>query len=261
MSSRASSGLLRKAAKAAASPSKTRKASTANLPVSKTGELITDHGRQIYVYNHLQTNQVVYSLSRDLKNNPSIKQLPYNGKKTVPAALRKDHWYPLALINFPTNSHGLTAFRQLREFRKLHETLWDPSLALSGKTKAPISRKERGKLLCDQKANSIADISAVLGKLDLKEVENTGDGVAPVLVKWKDMLDAEYAENWPEGVVHDVWETSSNHRKNRQYYDILRRQADREAAAIAAAEESAAAEKAAAAAAAEEGTKFEPSRV
>ncbi|OBT63569.1 hypothetical protein VE03_07006 [Pseudogymnoascus sp. 23342-1-I1] len=178
-----------------------------------------EHGRQIFVYSHLQTKQVVYSLKQNVKNNKALRQLPYNGKKTVPAALRKDLWSPLARIEFPAghSAAGLNAFRMLREYRTLHETQWPKEFALDDKGRT-LSRKLRGRKLCDQRANSIADISATLGKVSLVEKsvkDKTEKEVEEITttVRWSDILDAEYAASWPQSVVHDNWETTRNNRR------------------------------------------------
>ena len=85
----------------------------------------------------------------------------------------------------------------------------------------------------DQKANSVADIAAVLTQQEKgsqKEVDSpaiiepsttlqpsTGrsrqgtveaepsnvQGVEGVTIAWRSLFDAEYAERWPEAVVHD----------------------------------------------------------
>ncbi|KFY06822.1 hypothetical protein V492_07713 [Pseudogymnoascus sp. VKM F-4246] len=188
-----------------------------NASVSVKPEV--EHGRQIFVYSHLQTKQVVYSLKQNIKNNKALRQLPYNGKKTVPAALRKDLWSPLARIEFPAghSAAGLNAFRMLREYRTLHETQWPKELALDDKGRT-LSRKLRGRKLCDQRANSIADISATLGKVSKVE-KSVGDKAEKEIeeisttVRWSDILDAEYAASWPETVVHDNWETTRNNRR------------------------------------------------
>ncbi|PQE03009.1 transcriptional regulation of mitochondrial recombination domain-containing protein [Rutstroemia sp. NJR-2017a BVV2] len=216
-----------------------------SVAANKSGR--PEHGEQIYVYNHLQTNQVVYSLTKSLKNNASLAQLPYNGKKTVPAALRKDHWSPLALITFPpgTSAAGLTAYQKLREYRKLHELSWDPSSPVfQDKDGKPLNRILRGRKLNDQKANSVADIAAVLEsiregneKIGLKGI---GEG-KNVEVKWRDLNDAEWAEKWSEAVVHDVWEWRENNRepeKKRPYDRMIAKHAEGETqAALAAVEE------------------------
>ncbi|PQE13196.1 transcriptional regulation of mitochondrial recombination domain-containing protein [Rutstroemia sp. NJR-2017a BBW] len=215
-----------------------------SVAANKSGR--PEHGEQIYVYNHLQTNQVVYSLTKSLKNNASLAQLPYNGKKTVPAALRKDHWSPLALITFPpgTSAAGLTAYQKLREYRKLHELSWDPSSPVfQDKDGKPLNRILRGRKLNDQKANSVADIAAVLEsiregneKIGLKGI---GEG-KNVEVKWRDLNDAEWAEKWSEAVVHDVWEWRENNRepeKVRPYDRMIAKHAEEETQSAAAAAE------------------------
>jgi len=70
----------------------------------------------------------------------------------------------------------------------------------------PLSKKDRGRKIMDQKANSVADMACVLGEgvLGMK-----GDGKVLVEVRWKDLGDAELAETWGEGVVHDVLEGGS----------------------------------------------------
>ncbi|KAI9792649.1 MAG: hypothetical protein M1835_007710 [Candelina submexicana] len=194
------------------------------------------HGRHIFVYSNLRTNQVIYSLTRDMNNNAALRQLPYLGKKTVPAALRKDLWQPLATISFPDPPQGLTAFRKLREYRKLHELSY-PLDDIKDKNGKLLGKKQRGKKLMDQKANSIADIAAVLQSREKGNVvgeagETAVKDASPrdklaiveeeavetrrrigafrdehqrdkVKISWADILDAEYAETWPESVVHD----------------------------------------------------------
>ncbi|KAI9721161.1 MAG: hypothetical protein M1828_005268 [Chrysothrix sp. TS-e1954] len=124
--------------------------------VSAAPQRLFEHGQYIFIYGHVRTNQIVYSLSRTLNNNKSLEQLPYLGKQTVPARIRKDFWKPLATVYFPVAHQGLKAYRELREFRKRHEHEWNPE-DLPGTT-----RKQWGRALRDQKANSIADLAAVL---------------------------------------------------------------------------------------------------
>ncbi|KAA8568390.1 hypothetical protein EYC84_007424 [Monilinia fructicola] len=198
-----------------------------------------EHGEQIYVYNHLQTNQVVYSLTKGMNNNASLSQLPYNGKKTRPAALRKDHWHPMALITFPpgTSSSGLSAFQKLREYRKRHELSWDPASPLfqrvpppgeseAQKAKTHLTSKLRGRKINDQKANTVADMAAVL-----KEIRHGSERIglqglgkdATVEVKWSDLSDASYAGTgtavWGDAVIHDTLPWDRNNR------NILQKQA------------------------------------
>ncbi|KAL8752435.1 MAG: hypothetical protein Q9199_005746 [Rusavskia elegans] len=135
------------------------------------GMHLAQHGTQIFVYNNIRTNQIIYSLTRSLHNHTSLKQLPFLGKKSVPSHLRKDLWQPLCLISFPRPSQGLVAYRRLREFRRLHETSYPLSLITQteGPHKGQLhSTKKRGKILMDQKANSVADLAAVLLRAEEK---------------------------------------------------------------------------------------------
>ncbi|MCJ1319614.1 hypothetical protein MMC15_004950 [Xylographa vitiligo] len=195
------------------------------------------HGNHIFVYSHIRTNQVIYSLTRSMKNNTSLKQLPFLGKKTVPAALRKDLWHPLCLLEFPNSTQGLSVFRKLREFRRLHETSYPLSTVTQteGIHKGQLlPKKKRGYVLMNQKANSVADMAAVLliqarepteqevtlakwkVRTDGQPLAKRGKGrqasadaltirgsVEGVRIRWADILDAEYAETWPIDVVHD----------------------------------------------------------
>lgn len=102
---------------------------------------------------------------------------------------------------------------------------------------------ERGRKLCDQKANSVADMAAALAattvrRLGTKVVEKVQaegkekkpvkkekvvEHLAKATILWKDVLDAEFAERWPETVVHDKWEVMvwNNRRpKNGGWADI-----------------------------------------
>ncbi|MCJ1437900.1 hypothetical protein MMC27_007287 [Xylographa pallens] len=195
------------------------------------------HGNHIFVYSHIRTNQIIYSLTRSMKNNTSLKQLPFLGKKTVPAALRKDLWHPLCLLEFPKSTQGLSVFRKLRELRRLHETSYPLSTVTQTKgihKGQLIPKKKRGYVLMNQKANSVADMAAVL-LIQAKEpterevtlakwrVQTAGQPLAKrgkgrqasadaltirgsvegVRIRWADILDAEYAETWPAEVVHD----------------------------------------------------------
>ncbi|KAJ0160311.1 hypothetical protein CTA2_8189 [Colletotrichum tanaceti] len=130
------------------------------------------HGEQIWVYSHLTSNQVIYSHTKQLDSNRALRQLPFNGKKTKPAKLRRDYWKPMALIQLPSGAGaaGQSVFQKLREFRRLHELCWDESIRFTkntdtstGVTKTRVrNRFERGVALNDQRANSIADMAAVL---------------------------------------------------------------------------------------------------
>ena len=84
-----------------------------------------------------------------------------------------------------------------------------------------MSTKSRGRVLMDQKANTVADLAAVLLQQERPVVEKAGGragrkklkgGAEPnvlgtvegVRIRWAHLLDAEFAATWPEAVVHDV---------------------------------------------------------
>lgn len=87
-----------------------------------------------------------------------------------------------------------------------------------------IPKKKRGRQISNQKANAIADIAAVLGKIGTAEGEEIGikgttsstqelvQAGAKVEVKWTNLLDAEFAETWSDNVVHDKLEWENNNR-------------------------------------------------
>ncbi|KUJ21156.1 uncharacterized protein LY89DRAFT_715426 [Mollisia scopiformis] len=222
MSARTTSDVARKATRAIG---KSKPSPTALGPRRKR-----DYGRQIFVFNHLQKNMIVYSLTKALRNNAALNQIPFNGKKTVPAALRKDLWHPFAQITFPEGKGfvGLSAFQKLREYRKRHELEWGDEIFLDKEGKH-VNKEIRGRQICDQKANSVADMAAVLGRLALKDkptpeivngrkiwpprigLKREGQGVN-VQVLWRDLTDAEFAETWAENVEHGVLPMHTNHR-------------------------------------------------
>ncbi|KAI0879579.1 transcriptional regulation of mitochondrial recombination-domain-containing protein [Hypoxylon argillaceum] len=98
--------------------------------------------------------------------NHAFRQIPFNGKKLRPAKLRKDFWRPMAMIQFPEGHGevGRSVFQRLRECKTLHELCWDDSL-LYGPSGRTLSTRARGRRLNDQRANTIADMAAVLGGL------------------------------------------------------------------------------------------------
>ncbi|OAQ97833.1 hypothetical protein LLEC1_00039 [Akanthomyces lecanii] len=186
------------------------------------------HGENIWVFAHRRTQQVIYSFNATLDGFHAMKQLPYNGKKTKPAKLRKDYWAPMAKIELPRGQGNLgrVVFQKLRELKHLHEVSWDDSLLY----KKPIeyseaekkaaakraaenepdprftrSKAQRGKALNAQKANSVADMAAVLGNggnsNKIEPTETTGVKL-PVRVIWSDINDAGYAKKWPRNVKH-----------------------------------------------------------
>ena len=148
------------------------------------------------------------------------------------------------MVYFPSPHAGLAAYRKLREFRILHEKSYplDIITETEGKWKGSLlPKKRRGKVLMDQKANSVADLAAVLqlqeegpsekrivnaerrrrrvatlkkqkGEDKVKkapiDVAKEMGGVEGVEVRWANVLDREFAETWPEGVVHGGLEKS-----------------------------------------------------
>jgi hypothetical protein len=129
----------------------------------------------------------------------------------------------------------------------LHEVAYDPEIVTEkeGKHAGKIMRKKRkGKVLMNQKANSIADMAHVLamqareptpeeleradrmvngppnkrgrpkpkrgpGSQQTAEVYEFRGKVDAVSIWWKNTLDAEFAETWPAAVQHG--EMSTNH--------------------------------------------------
>ncbi|KAF2818612.1 hypothetical protein CC86DRAFT_336750 [Ophiobolus disseminans] len=115
------------------------------------------HGEIVYIFRNTKSDQIIYSLS-ELLNEHHLDQLPFIGKHSKPPALRPDEWVPHCVLTFPTAEQGHNAYRKLREFRKLHELSWvktTPHLK-----QMPI--KQRIKHIMDQRANTSADIAAVL---------------------------------------------------------------------------------------------------
>lgn len=154
-----------------------------------------NHGMNIYAYKHIRSSQVVYSLTRIMESSQIMPQLIYHGKKTVPAALRRDVWRPYFSVHFPETPAGaragLTAYHRLRQFalrRQLDpppehliatEKDYEKALTAGGdpvdvrekrikqRIKLPIvgqrlPKRMRAKKLMDQKATSVADLAFVL---------------------------------------------------------------------------------------------------
>ncbi|GAP89687.1 hypothetical protein SAMD00023353_3501040 [Rosellinia necatrix] len=184
------------------------------------------HGEKIFIFNHILDGMTVYSHSPVLKANHAFRQIPFNGKKLRPAKLRKDYWRPLAMIQFPDGGGevGRSVFQRLRECKRLHEYAWGDHV-LYGPRGETLTTRQRGRRLNDQRANTIADMAAVLGGLGkgnkiVVAGDGGGDGLAPVVtgdgkalvpatVWWSDALDRNYATKWPENVTHELFEEAS----------------------------------------------------
>ena len=132
---------------------------------------------------------------------------------------------------------GLSAYRKLREYRRLHETSYplESVTQTEGVHKGQLlPKKKRGKVLMNQKANSVADMAAVLlqqarapteeelakakrkvrsdgrplakrglGSQLSAEATSFQGSVEGVRIRWANILDAEFAETWPKAVIHD----------------------------------------------------------
>ncbi|KAF4969674.1 hypothetical protein FSARC_3120 [Fusarium sarcochroum] len=194
------------------------------------------HGENIYVFGHRRSDQIIYSFDKKLDGFHDLKQLPFNGKKTKPAKLRKDYWSPFAHISFPAGKGaiGRSVFQKLRELKHLHEVAWDDEFRhkrpeeytaadhkriaeeekKGNKDFRPIrTKEERGIALNAQKSNSIADMAAILSGAGRgnKIVTSEGDESSPrkllgVKVNWANDQDREYAEEWSQNVSHGLFE-------------------------------------------------------
>ena len=124
-----------------------------------------------------------------------MDQLQYHGKKTVPAALRRDMWTPYFSVHFPPTEFGAEAgklaYRRLRELSLQRQLTPPKDLVTTTEEDVeeiksrhdPVSLKDRlehrevilpqlgerlpkrlrAKRLMDQKATAVADVAFVLG--------------------------------------------------------------------------------------------------
>lgn len=161
--------------------------------------------------------------------------MPFNGKKTKPAKLRKDYWSPMAMIKFPEGQGaiGRSVYQKLRELKHLHEVNWDDEFRYKsadeftavdkkkiadekakGNDYRPVrSKSERGVALNAQRTNSIADMAAVLaGQGHGNAVAGAGEAtdgqneLVQVSISWANDQDKEYAESWSKNVTHGLFE-------------------------------------------------------
>jgi hypothetical protein len=95
-----------------------------------------------------------------------MRQFYFVGKKLVPAALRKDLWWPLLMIEFGQGKGviGRSAFAKLRELQKMHYLDWKERASEEERQRLlSLQRQgERGRELLDQRGNTVADIAYVL---------------------------------------------------------------------------------------------------
>ncbi|KAI5367838.1 Putative mitochondrial recombination protein [Septoria linicola] len=153
------------------------------------------HGQTIYAYCNIRTNQVLYSLERTLRQS-HLTQLADVGANNNPPKLRKDIWRPLFTVSLPDQRQGLDVFKSLREYRMLHETNWELTKEITtpytekqiealkkkledrgGSKKETVfdvikrqKQKMRVKMVMDQKANSVADLAAILLRQEEKGI-------------------------------------------------------------------------------------------
>lgn len=104
----------------------------------------------------------------------------YTGKKFTPAKLRKDYWWPLAVVEFGEGmgNVGRSVFQKLRELKKRHLLEWDDPALLH------MSRHDRGRALNDQRGTFVADLAFILagggkGNLMVKRGAEAGAAAAP----------------------------------------------------------------------------------
>ncbi|PFH59867.1 hypothetical protein XA68_11759 [Ophiocordyceps unilateralis] len=139
------------------------------------------HGEEIWVFSCHRTNQVVFSFEQNVHRHHVLKQIPFAGKKSKPAVIRKDLWAPLAHLKFPKGlgQVGISVFRQLRELKHLGEVSWDTNLIYKRPSEYTEEEKERlrenpdsprplrtlaqrSSAINDQKRQVIANIAAIL---------------------------------------------------------------------------------------------------
>ncbi|KAJ5558782.1 Mitochondrial homologous recombination protein 1 [Penicillium sp. DV-2018c] len=146
------------------------------------------HGKNIFVYHHVRTKQVVYSLTRYLDKTNLLKQCVNHGKKTIPATVRKDMWVPYFSVHFNEAQVGLNVYNHLRQFALLRQLSppkemitvtkeyldskrprdlrdqkqWDKENM--GRVGQIMMKKERAYALMNQKATAVADVAFVLQK-------------------------------------------------------------------------------------------------
>ncbi|KAF1815297.1 hypothetical protein P152DRAFT_455018 [Eremomyces bilateralis CBS 781.70] len=139
------------------------------IPLGTKDATRVENGRYVFAYTHIMTKQVVYSLQQQMKGSAMLRQIPFVGKKSKPAAIRKDNWVPLVTLCFPTGRQGLDAFKKLRELRKLRELHWKELFTREDAKRLDMPKHQflpdqRGiaRHLMDQKANSVADVAKVL---------------------------------------------------------------------------------------------------
>ncbi|KAI2630913.1 hypothetical protein GGR54DRAFT_627985 [Hypoxylon sp. NC1633] len=177
-----------------------------------------DHGEKIWIHTHFLNGMTVYSLDRILNSRKALRQIPYNGKKLKPVKLRKDYWRPLAMIQFPEGQAevGRNVYMLMRECKTLHELSWGDNMFYDEDGK-PLTKHERGEKINSQKANTIADMAAVLGgrgkgnKMRRSATNSPEDGdLLNVVVWWMNDRDRGFARHWSPNVTHHYADTGAS---------------------------------------------------
>jgi hypothetical protein len=142
------------------------------------------------------------------------------------------------MVQFPEGRGvvGQGVFQRLRELRLRHEVEWDDSLMFwksddgdaESNTLNVRTKRQRVRALQDQRANSIADLAAVLAgsgrgnkvwitgtapsQGEVADAKGNTEGVADAkshdtlcraTIYWNDPLDRNYAQAWSPNVNHD----------------------------------------------------------
>ncbi|RDA83166.1 hypothetical protein CP532_4939 [Ophiocordyceps camponoti-leonardi (nom. inval.)] len=158
-----------------------RAESTDAAPLSDRQRRKAKHGEEVWAFACRRTRQVVFSFDRKLNRHHVNKQLPFIGKKSKPESMRKDLWSPLLRVSMPAGLGrvGTAIFKQLREFKHLHEVSWDADLIYKTPSeytederrrmkqnprgpKPQRSRKERAASINDMVGNVVADLAVIL---------------------------------------------------------------------------------------------------
>ncbi|ORY82534.1 hypothetical protein BCR37DRAFT_392747 [Protomyces lactucae-debilis] len=179
--------------------------------------------KNLYLYSHIITKQVLQSPQKALTNKLTLAQLPPN-RKLHPPALRRDHWVPLCKVEFaretnepvPEKKKKIRAVPESRTMNQVYNRLLDyrrwranervPSVLASEGTvesnqKARfvnVPRKRRLREENEHIATSVADLAAAIDTFTLREA---GERL-PVVIKWLEPTDADHATSWPANVTH-----------------------------------------------------------
>lgn len=163
------------------------------------------HGKHIYMFRHIRTNQIVYTLYPRLTQR-SLKQLPFIGKHSVPPSIRADYWTPFCRVGpFASPEQGTDALQTLFSLRKLHQLCWkdeNPNFKILGK-------KHLIKKLMDQKTNSVADLAKVLelqhrkaGSMELASTQRIKEQTQFLDKRWAEL--EKIALSVDQGAIQDL---------------------------------------------------------